>query len=231
MKQPDGIEFRTEQARRNLSREETLGYIDQQLQSRLALANMVNSLAIPWGLMDVLVPAGNGTGYVPLEYYSSYRAQLKKANGVFDGEEFDLIADPVACHPLLEAWVGQYWGIRDMERTAPIISFSSHGYNDLQSLDPITLDSSIPVFHILSNLTAEQVCLGPFLKTNPAECAKAVFANEVSINGKIRATEQLGNGTVVFGYCNFDGCGLGFPFERAEWTAGEIVKALNVIGF
>ena len=207
------------------------------ITGRIALANVINSMGIPWGFMDILVPGEqNSSYYVPSQYYRSFRAQLKKDKGAMPVErdtsnsgllrQFLVVTFP--------AWIGQFWGIKDMQRTSPTTALAPPVFLDIQSLNQVFLPDSMPLYHIMSNLSDAQVCASSYYQQNPEKCPEAQFANRFGIQSKVTATEALRtNATrpVSYSYCTMDtDCDQGFPVKNAAWTAEQMDAQLKAIG-
>ncbi|KAI9003335.1 hypothetical protein DFJ74DRAFT_745097 [Hyaloraphidium curvatum] len=209
---PDGIEFKAYGAYRNYTPEQVVKYTNLQLMGRTSLANILNSLGMPWGFMSIFVPGeSNSSYYVPPQYYASFRAQLRKPN----------------------AWVQQYWGIQDLKRTNPVAAVAPNVFLDSQTLQQGFLDNATPVYHIMTNITGEQVCSSSYYQQNPQLCPEAQFGNTFMFGVKTDATDALRAAPVTpvrYTYCTMDGCGLDFPVKMAQWTAQQVDATLKSFG-
>lgn len=156
----------------------------------------------------VVPPEANSSYYIPKEYYPAFRAQIQKD----------------------KTWIGQLWGIQDMKRTAPTTSISPPIFLDNQNLQQVFLLNSMPVFHVMTRLTDQQIC-----KPNmtPAQCSEAQFMNTFNFNVKTQASNALrksATSPVSYSYCDANDCDLGFPVKKPEWTAAQVDAQLKALG-
>jgi pimeloyl-ACP methyl ester carboxylesterase len=121
---PPGIEFNYYGYQKSLSQQAISDYRTSELSSRVGLAKLILSLAIPWGLMSLFVPISpRHESYFPPERWSEFRVQMWRS----------------------KVWISQYQGIQHLQGTSdsqdPLISFSP-------------LPPKVPVFGVYCNVTS-----------------------------------------------------------------------------
>ncbi|KAI8926343.1 hypothetical protein BC831DRAFT_456835 [Entophlyctis helioformis] len=90
---PPGIEFTSYVAYKSLSVTEAADYRRLQLFGRNVLSQIILALAIPWGLMSIIVPSAQDPTYYPPDRWMEFRVQLWTS----------------------KAWMTQYAGIKYLQ--------------------------------------------------------------------------------------------------------------------
>jgi pimeloyl-ACP methyl ester carboxylesterase len=199
----DGVEWRQEMKKKNLTPAQIEAYRREQLDGRFGLFALIRALAVEWGIMSFFLNPDT-KGYAWAERFQEYRW-------------FYLVG---------KTWLTQYLTLRDIDAMETSDPYQSP--TDRKKYNPEKIPKSIigkPLLSITSdNHTDVQVCTpqpgrGPM---SASDCADKIYERDFLLADVLYMYNITGNGKLA--YCSDTLCDLGFALRFPEVVADEVVK-------
>ncbi|KAJ3311108.1 hypothetical protein HDV04_004422 [Boothiomyces sp. JEL0838] len=155
---PPGIEFNYYGVNNSLSHQQVLDYRANQLAGRVALAQIILDMAIPWGLMSLFFPISpQDPNYYPPDKWKEYRVQLWKS----------------------KSWITQLQGLKYLQS-------ANDAADPLNAYGP--LPSAVPVFGVYCSVPAscytakDDAVQKDYYNQQKFAMVRALSANAVFVN-------------------------------------------------